>query len=256
MKWRTKLNQLGGWNDISVLQIPSKNREDFFVKSYVSARTASCDLIGCCPTDYYYDPDYIDNARRKLEELFPEARSKKVILYMPAPRKSEACAEWYNILDIEILSRALSEDYVVVLAPTGNFVLKTCRNTIEIPGFSKLMMKGIHIRELMVSADVIVGDYRDEFFEAALLKKPMYSSAWDYEIRVKLPNMSANAGDFESFLFCPLVSSSEDLITALGDVDHYDFGPVEDFAAAMLDGCDGDSSKRVVEYLLRERMSD
>jgi CDP-glycerol glycerophosphotransferase (TagB/SpsB family) len=157
---------------------------------------------------------------------------------------------------IWILRSALSEDYVVVINPAGGFQPKKCRNTIEIEGFSKLVTKGISIRELMVSADVIVGDYRDTFFEAALLKKPMYSTAFDYEIRVKVPNMSMNIRDFESFLFCPVIRSSKDLIDALKDVDSYDYGPMEAFAASMLDGCDGESSKRVVEYLLRERKSD
>jgi CDP-glycerol glycerophosphotransferase (TagB/SpsB family) len=105
------------------------------------------------------------------------------------------------------------------------------------------------LREIIISADVIVGDYRDTFFEAALLKKPMYSTAYEYENRIKSLNISANALDFDSFLFCPLVRSSEELARELLTVESYDYGPMEEFAATVLDGCDGESAKRVVEYL-------
>lgn len=249
-KWKTKYTRLAGWNDINVLQITSRSREKFFVKNYLTKRTADHDLLGCCITDYYYDPAFAKASKERLLEVFPQAAGKKVILYMPYPLKRGDCGEWYNILDMDILSRLLPEDYVVVVNPLEGLNLADSNNSMEIEGFSKIIEKEMDLREVIISADVIVGDYRDTFFEAALLKKPMYSTAYEYENRIKSLNMSANAGDFDSFLFCPLVSSSEELADELLSVESYDFGPMEEFAASMLDGCDGNSSKRVVEYLL------
>jgi CDP-glycerol glycerophosphotransferase (TagB/SpsB family) len=205
--------------------------------------------VGCCITDYYFDPAFAKASRQKLEEVFPEAATKKVILYMPHLRLRGDYSRWFNMLDLDILKNLLSKDYVVIVNPVEGTNLKDSKNTFEIEGFSKIIIKEMDLREMIVGADVIVGDYRDTFFEAALLKKPLYSTAYEYEVRIKLPNMSVNAGEFDSFLFCPLVRSSEELSRAIESMESYDYGPMEEFAATVLDGCDGESAKRVVEYL-------
>jgi hypothetical protein len=83
----------------------------------------------------------------------------------------------------------------------------------------------------------------------------MFSTACDYEKRIRIRNMSMNANDFESFLFCPLVSSSEELAAELSDLSSFDYGPMEEFCAYALSGCDGNSAMRAAKYLINERTS-
>ena len=107
------------------------------------------------------------------------------------------------------------------------------------------------IRQLVCAKDVIIGDYRDTFFEAALLHKPMYSTIYDYKSKMKDRNLSLNANDFERFLFCPLVRSAYELAEHLDRIEDYDYGPMEEFVRVNMRDCDGRSTEPLVEYLMR-----
>lgn len=153
----------------------------------------------------------------------------------------------------EALQQYLGDEYVVVInfkkEDIGN---RRTYNTLEIPGFSKVIPQGISVRALMMAADILVGDYRDEFFEAPLLHKPTFSTADDYEIATRVENMALNGPRFEQFLFCPVVASAEELVNHIRNLDEYDYAPMEVFREKMFTGCDGHSVERVVEYLCRE----
>ena len=94
--------------------------------------------------------------------------------------------------------------------------------------------------------------YTDGFFESAMLHKPVYSTADDYENFIQSSNMSVNANDFEKFLFCPLITSAEDLAEELKKIDEYDFKPMEKFREWMFGSCDGHSVERVIQFILND----
>lgn len=250
LKWKTKYMQMEGKNDISVIQLPSVSQKDFYMKSYCPKREVRYDLVGCCGTDVYFDDKYIHSSREKLNRIFPEAGNKKVVAYIPSCRDRGELENWSVMLNLSILEKYISSEYVVAVQFNSNQKKKTYRNIVEIPGFCKEIKKELTMKELLSAADVIVGDYRDSFFEAALLHKPMYSTAFDYENIIKVRNMSLNAEIFERHMFCPVISSSEELAKNLQDVEQYDFEPMESFCKEVMEGCDGKSADRVVSYIL------
>ena len=251
LKWRKKYMELAGRNRISVMQIPAAGREEYFRKNYSNDRKTKCDILGCCNTDIYFDETIAKRSREKLLKLFPEAEGKKMILYMPMWRTRKDCPEWLSMLEMDVLKKYLGDEYAVVVNFNVRQKKGEIRNIIEIPGFSKEIIKKMTLRELMVAADIIVGDYRDTFFESALLHKPVYSTAYDYEKIIQSNNMSLNANSFEDYIFCPIVRSAEDLIKHLKQADEYDYAPMERFRNEMLTSCDGKSLKRVIDYLMR-----
>ena len=252
LKWSKIYKQLSGSNDFSQIQIPSETLQDTFLRDYSTSSRAKYDLHGGCYTDLYFDEAWKAKAAAKLHAAFPEAKGRKIILYMPSWRTRKSYKKWANMLDLELLRDMIGDEYAVVVNRNRGEIKAHTLNHIAIPGFSKELSGDIPVRELMAAADIIVGDYRDAFFESALLGKPVFSTATDYEEIIKFANMSMNANKFEDFLFCPLIRSSLDLSRALADLDHYDYGPVEAFRDKYFSWCDGHSVERVVKYLLKK----
>lgn len=248
LKWKKKYISYAWNNDISVLQIPSDYLEERFRSFYCNNSRADSSLRGCCATDIYFDAGAKSAIREKLNQFFPEAADKRVLLYMPTIRENQDCPSWMSILEMDILQKLIGQDYVVVLQFEAR-QLKDYKNRVEISGFSKLFKKEMPIRELMVAADVIVGDYRDIFFESALLQKPVYSTAYDYESYARTRTMTMSS-EFEQYLFCPLVESSTQLAQQLQNIDVYDYTAMREFTDRVFSGCDGHSLQRVVDYLL------
>ena len=255
LKWENCWNRLISTNDVAELQIPSLEAEEAFRKNYGNSGKTDASLLGCCVTDCYFQPDFASESRKKLESRFPAAVGKKVLLYMPTLRTRAGFPQWIAMLDMEVLRDLIGGEYAVVINFNASQIRAGYQNVMELPGFSALLFadKEFTMRELLGAADVIVGDYRDAFFESALLDKPVYSTAWDYERFIRSPNMTNNANRFESFLFCPVVQSSEELAEQLAHVDRYDYRPMRAFRERMLGGCDGHSVERVIRYLLEGR---
>ena len=183
--------------------------------------------------------------------MFPECAKKKVILYMPTIRMRSDCKEWISMLEMDVLQKLIGEEYVVVVNFNADQNKCHYKNIVEIPGFSKIILSGIPLRWLMIAADVIVGDYRDTFFESAILEKPVYFSAYDYEEMIKSRNMDMGQ-QFDDYIFGPIVATASDLANQLKQIGKYDYRPMKAFKEKMFSGCDGNSTKRVVDYLLED----
>lgn len=256
LKWRRRYAMVAKTNDFSAIQIPAQSREDFMRKNYAPKRNVNCRMLGHCLSDRYFDESARESARAAVVRKFPVAKDKKIILYMPTWRVRHDCDQWLRIIDLELLQQFLGEEYVVVVHFKKKEVKKPTPNAIDIPGFSKEISAGISIRNLMIASDVIVGDYRDEFFEAPLMRKPVFSTADDFETYTRVNNMSINGAAFENFLFCPVVANAEALAKELKQLDSYDYTAMDAFRDTILSGCDGHSVERVVAYLNQEPKED
>lgn len=249
LKWKKRYIRLASTNNISVLQIPSLCLEERFRKNYSLNSQTDCSLLGCCNTDVYFKDDILLEAQNMLYNKFPECKGKKVILYMPTIRTRHDSDQWISMLDMDVLQKLIGNDYTVAVNFNASQYKSQYKNIIEIPGFSKIISKDIPLRWLMMVADIIIGDYRDTFFESALLNKPVYFTVYDYEQLIKSRNMDMGQ-NFEEFIFGPVITTSLDLAKELKQVDTYDYSNMKAFRNKMLSGCDGKSVERVVDYLL------
>ncbi len=205
-------------------------------------------LKGSPITDVYSSESYRQQAKEKLWEMFPEAREKKVIFYALELRRKENSQRYFEMLDIEAMQRLLGDEYVLVIDTRNHKeLIKICTNTIEIEGFSKLINSNLRIRELMMAADVIIGDYRDSVFEAVMLNKPVFFTGCDYEKKQRDENFMR---DISRILPYPIVRNAEQLAEKLKELDDYDFKPLEEFRKKYFTYCDGHVSERIVRYML------
>jgi hypothetical protein len=211
-------------------------------------------LPGACVTDVLFDDNFRMEALEKIEAIFPAAKNKKRIVYMPQPRRRQKSNAWLELLDLEYLEKTLKDEYVVLVDFRSNPALAdSCKNVIDIDGFSRNVSKDqISLRSLLAAADIVIGDYRDTFFESVLLGKPVFSTAVDLdEIQSNSWNMMYDLAEIYPF---PIVHSAEELVEKMTSIEEYDDRPLTEFKEKYLIGCDGEVSERLLERILgRER---
>ena len=206
-------------------------------------------IPGACVTDVLFDPDYKRISLEKIHTLVPEARGKKLIVYMPTPRRRKNSGDWLELLDIEYLAEKLIGEYFMLIDLRNNNTLaNACKNTVNVPGFSRNISKEkISLRNMLVSADIVIGDYRDTFFESALLGVPVYSTAVDMEdIQSSSQNLAYDLREMYPF---PIIRREEDLLYSLDNKGKYDFDSLNFFKSKYLDGCNGRIAERIKGYI-------
>lgn len=248
LKWQKRLDTLLNQKSTNVIECTSKEQKE--LSGFTTDIGAVDKLEGACITDVLFNEIYKAEAFEKLWSIVPRAKGKKIIFYMPQPRRRRNSGNWLELLDLEQLEKELYDEYFVIIDfRSNNAIASSCKNVVNIAGFSQDISKDkISLRQAMVCADIIIGDYRDTFFESALLHKPVYSTAVDMgDIQSNSLNMMYNLYDIYPF---PVVSSAEELIELLRNVCEYNYEKLDLFAERYLAGCDGHVSDRLVDYIV------
>lgn len=236
------LERLKQTNDISLVQVPSEAEAERAEQIYSLHYGSKVVQSGSVVTDCYFDEQLRDSLRQRLYTVFPEAEGKKVIAYAPLYRMRNNKSKWLNFLDITKLSREFSDDYVIAFNLNGK--LADCSNIVEISGFSKDLTGQFSVRELMMVADVIVADYRDSTFEAALTGVPVFLTSCDY---IRYDSSSSIFTNYDEMLCGVSVKDTHDFIAQLKNIDNYDWSFRDSFVEKFLTNCDGRSAERLVE---------
>ena len=234
---------------INMMQIPSEAMIPVIKKHNYLDSSVDFSLKGCCQTDLYFDPDARINAKKTLLSLVPKAKNKKIIFYMPYFRYRSEKSSYMEFLDLQILKEALGDEYFIImnLMPRS----KNSTNIMEIPDFAVNITKNMYLREAIIAADIIIGDYRDTLFEATLTDKPIFITSRD---KIDITRKETYF-DFEDIIPGVEVRCEEDLISKLHDIEHYDYTNSRNFREKYLTYCDGKSSQRIYDYIKREMTS-
>ncbi len=206
-------------------------------------------LRGACVTDVLFDIDFKNQSLEKVHSIVPETAGKRLIVYMPTPRLRKNSGNWLELLDIEKLADKLCGEYYMLLDfRSNNALADKSQNLINISGFSKNVSKEkLSLRNLLAVADIVIGDYRDTFFESALLGVPVYSTAVDMdEKQSSSNNLAYNLREMYPF---PIIHDEEEFVDYLERQDEYDFDSLKGFKETNLVGCDGKMSVRIMEFI-------
>lgn len=230
-----------------ILQLPSENLIDLYRKTYhVNANTKYL-TTGSTVTDGYFNKARKEKLRKQLDKTFKAAKGKKVICYIPYERYKNKRAKYWDYLNMNLLASELKDEYVVIIH--RKMRTKTCANELNVKGFSKDLTGTFSVREQMMMADIIVGDYRDSMFEAPLLNVPVFISNWD---KTKINFRSSLMCDFDDIKYGIEIESTDDLIDKMKELSSYDNTIQQEFKEKYLKNCQGDSAKKLVQYLLEE----
>lgn len=204
--------------------------------------------FGIPRTDYYFDDKDIKKLRENFDERYPLAKNKKIILYAPTFRDNEEDNNVFNYLDLEKFNNALLEEYVLALRlhPKINQFFKgdidTKADFIDVSDYKDE-------QELMLISDLLITDYSSIMIEFALLNKPIIFFTYDYD-----RYLTKDRGfyyDFESNVPGDIVKTDDELIKLIKE-GNYNTEKQDSFLKMQFDCLDGNSSKRIVDFILEE----
>ena len=204
--------------------------------------------FGIPRTDYYFEDKNIKKLRENFDERYPIAKNKKIILYAPTFRDNEEDNNVFNYLNLEKFNNDLSEEYVLALRlhPKINQFFKgdidTKADFIDVSGYK-------NEQELMLISDLLITDYSSIMIEFALLNKPIIFFTYDYD-----RYLTKDRGfyyDFESNVPGDIVKTDDELIKLIKE-GSYNTDKHNSFLKMQFDYLDGNSSKRIVDFILEE----
>lgn len=248
VKAQDKFNKMIWDNDVKVVQRPSEILDDYYKQIYnIKNRIEYID--GCCSTDVFFDEKYRENAFKKLYKVFPEARGRKIITYIPSIKYRNEKLHYLDILDMTTLKNLIGNEYVVIIHQRKEVRKLHGLYEVNVQGFSKDLTDVMRAREQLCVADVVIGDYRDVYFESAVIRKPIFSYAYDME---KFCGKSPAFEYYENVCLGPVISSEEEFAKHLNRLDKYDYRQQDRFREKYLKYCDGKSTQRLWDYICKD----
>ena len=145
-----------------------------FAKDFLEGFNANPKLLAEIPlprTDILTDSDKAKNKRSEIMQKYPVLEGKKNILYCPTFRKSDSQISQA----VENLSRLIDRtkyNFIVSYHPVSES---------EKIDDSKALNFAESTFDLLFASDFVISDYSTVFYEAGLLKKPIFSYSFDWE---------------------------------------------------------------------------
>ncbi|WP_017571655.1 CDP-glycerol glycerophosphotransferase family protein, partial [Nocardiopsis halotolerans] len=198
--------------------------------------------------DVFFAPDREAVARRTRERLgLPEGR--KVVLYAPTWRDDKYYARGRHKLDLHLDLRRmydkLGDDHVLLVRRHPRVV-----DSVPIVGRDFVYDVSLYpeIMELFLITDVLVTDYSSMMFDFANTGRPMLF--FTYDLEGYRDNLRGFYFDFEETAPGPLLTESDEVISALLDIDEVARESEASYRAFVERFCpldDGYAAARVVD---------
>ena len=246
----------GSVENASMLKQISKNTDYLIITSeYITDHYSEAfqidkskiKALGLPRADYYFEKHDTKKLRDSFNKKYNLNSNKKIILYAPTFRENKEFNNVFNYLDIDEFNKKLSDEYILVL-----------RLHPKIKEFysSDITGNGDYIdcsdykneQELLLISDILITDYSSIMIEFGLLKKPVIFFAYDLDNY--LSNERGFYLDYKKDLPGPIVFSTDELISAI--VNGVDTSKLESFIKMEAGAVDGNSSKRIVDFVLNE----
>lgn len=204
---------------------------------------------GISRTDEFFDPEYVKNCYRKLYDIIPQAKDKKVILYAPTFRGDVATCVSPDVLDVKKFADNLSDEYILIFKHHQSVkvvppIPEEYENSFA---FDMTRGKGMNINELMTVADICISDYSSLVFEYSLFERPMIFYTYDIEEYIDERGLYY---DFDEITPGPMFRENDEIIDYIKHIDErFNKQEVIDFKNKFMCCCDGHSSERILELI-------
>ncbi|MEU1366458.1 CDP-glycerol glycerophosphotransferase family protein [Streptomyces sp. NPDC005803] len=200
--------------------------------------------------DYLYAPDREERAA-EIKKRIGLPADKKIVLYAPTWRDDLAHRrgqfKFELRLDTEDAQQRLGDDHVLLIRRHSNVVDAIPRAG---NGFVYDVSEYPDIADLYLIADVMITDYSSVMFDYAHLKRPMLF--FTYDLEHYRDTLRGFYFDFENDAPGPLISTSEELVSAIRDIDNVsaEYGErYQRFQELFCDLDDGHASERLADRM-------
>ena len=203
--------------------------------------------------DEYLDDAYKARTMKRLYELYPACKGKKVILFAPTYRgKNKAEAHYpYSLIDFDALYETCADEYVVFFK-----MHPWVAEGVPIPEeySDKFFDVGAYpnINDLFYITYLLITDYSSNIFEYSLMRNPMLFFAYD-EIQYSFSRGFHR--DYEESAPGKIVHTFDELIKAIKEKD-FQLEKVEKYVEEHFDYIDSGASDRVIDWLILGNMPE
>ncbi len=200
--------------------------------------------LGLPRMDYYFENHDLSELKSEFCSRYDISKDKKIILYAPTFRDEDKYNNVFDFLDIDMFNRELGSDYVLALR-----LHPKIRNLYDDDSQNKYINVSDwqSEQELMLISDMLITDYSSIMIEYGILNKPIIF--FTYDLDDYLSNERGFYYDFKTTVPGPIVYTSDELISAIKN-NEFDMSRISEFVNTQFDAIDGQSSKRVVDFLL------
>lgn len=202
--------------------------------------------VGVSRTDLFFDKEFLNSAKERVYEAFPNARDKKVILYAPTFRGKVRSART-GMVDIERFYQELGDEYVLMIKHHPYVKNPPLINEIY-SDFAVDLSKICDIEDLLCAADICISDYSSLVFEYSLFERPLIFFAYDIE---SYNDWRGFYYDYDELTPGPVFTTDEEIIEYIKNIDErFDKQRIIDFKDKFMSACDGNSTSRIIDLAL------
>lgn len=219
---------------------------EYFRPIFAQALNTNIDnvlALGVSKTDYLFNQSYQEEQIQKFYQNYPELINKKIILYAPTFRGAGVDDMSFNHnSQIEKLSSFLDEKYEIIV--------KRHPLISENIFFDKAIeVINEDIYQLLLVSNYIISDYSSLIFDGIVLNRKIILYLYDLEDYVKHRGLCLDVDAL------PVKKGYSIQEVAQIINDDFEIEAYSDFINQYLSAIDGNSTKRIVEYLkiLNER---
>ena len=234
-------------DNIDYLITTSDKVQDQYCEAFQISRS-KIKALGLPRMDYYFENHDLSRLKEDFCNKYNISRDKKIILYAPTFRDEERFNNVFDFLNLDKFNRELGDDYVLALR-----LHPTIRNLFGDEISSRAGFVNVSDweseQELMLISDMLITDYSSIMIEYGILNRPIIFFTYDLDSYLK--NERGFYYDFKKTVPGPIVYTSDELIDTVKN-DEFDLHKISEFVRTQFDAIDGESSRRVVDFLLNE----
>lgn len=202
---------------------------------------------GMARLDDFLDESKIQQFKAEFYEQYPTLKGKKVILFAPTFRgtgQKEAYYD-YEVLDLKRIYDFCGEEYVF-LSKVHPFITEEIQIPEEYRDRIFDFAKYPNINDLYYITDILITDYSSNYYEYALLKKPVLFFTYDREKYELIRGVHRSVKEHAPGKVC---DSFEELMQALYNKD-YEYEKIEKFVEDNFGEYDGHACDRIIDQII------
>ena len=208
--------------------------------------------LGSSRTDVFFDKEFINAAYRKVHELMPQSKDKKIILFAPTFRGRVAKAASPDCFDVAQFYENFSDEYVLIFK--HHPLVRKCP---EIPeayqDFAVDFTDTMTIEELICVSDICISDYSSLVFEYSLFERPMLFFAYDLD---EYFDWRGFYYDYYELAPGPICKTNEEMVDYIKHIDErFDKDRVIAFKEKFMSACDGHATERIEKIVFKEALT-
>ncbi len=203
--------------------------------------------LGIPRTDIFFDQEYSVDIKEKIYSKYPTLSEKKVIMFAPTFRGNGQGSAYYDFswVDFEELEKKFSKDYVCIIK-LHPFIKNRPDYDFSNNSFYLDLTSEREINDLLFITDILITDYSSVIYEYSFFQKPIIFYVPDMEDYVSARDFYY---PFEKYNYGVSATNMEELVEAISKAT-IDKEKIKKFNDYFCSACDGNATKRVVDYFL------